>query len=136
MEDTLRDLDEPVRRHCLHALREGEAVKAAEKALRDGDAAGFGKIVYHSHESLADLYEISCPEIDWLVKRAQETDGVLASRMTGKGFGGCTYTFLSAEAVETYKAHKDDYERIFGFHPAYTELKMGTGARVLLDEGK
>jgi galactokinase len=134
MEEALRDLDDDVRRHCIHAMKEVEAVKNAEKALRDQDVSSFAKTIYHSHESLRDYYEVSCPEIDWLVKRAQETPGVLTSRMTGRGFGGCTYTFLEPEAEQTYQEHRDDYERIFGFHPNFMTFKVGTGARVIHDE--
>jgi galactokinase len=133
MEEALRDLDDDVRRHCIHAMKEVEAVKNAEKALRDQDIASFAKTIYHSHESLRDYYEVSCPEIDWLVKRAQETPGVLSARMTGRGFGGCTYTFLEPDAEKTFEEHRDDYERIFGFHPIFHTFKVGTGARIIHD---
>jgi galactokinase len=102
-----------------------------EDILKRADFPALSKLIYHSHESLRDLYEVSCPEIDWLVKRAQEIDGVLGSRMTGSGFGGCTYTILKEEAIEEYKKRLDDYERIFGFHPLIYEIRLATGTRVV-----
>ena len=115
--ESMGNLPEDIRRRCLHILREIRRVNDAEEAIKRSDFPFFSKITYHSHESLRDLYEVSCPEIDWLVKRAQEQDGVLTSRMTGHGFGGCTYTFIREDFVEDYKKRLDDYERIFGFQP-------------------
>ena len=71
------------------------------------DLVGFGKLMNRSHESLRDLYEVSCPELDWLVKRAWETEGVYGSRLTGAGFGGCTITLIDEKAVPRYReAHR------------------------------
>jgi galactokinase len=84
-----------------------------------------------SHEGLRDLYEVSCPEVDWLVKRALEIDGTLCSRMTGKGFGGCTITFIKRGAIEEYKKRLEEYERIFGFRPAIRETELGDKAGFL-----
>jgi galactokinase len=64
------------------------------------------------------------------VKRAQELDGVLGSRMTGHGFGGCTYTIIEERGVEEYKERLEDYERIFGFHPIIYEIKPVAGAHL------
>jgi galactokinase len=65
------------------------------------------------------------------VKRAQEIEGVIGSRMTGQGFGGCTYTILSDAAMGEYRRRLEDYERIFGFHPPTYEVRPATGARVI-----
>jgi galactokinase len=51
--------------------------------------------------------------------------------MTGQGFGGCTYTFLQEKAVEEYRSRLEDYERIFGFHPVFYEVRPATGSRVV-----
>jgi galactokinase len=129
--ETMRILPEDIRRHCTHAAEELNRVVAAEKALEEGDIPNFSRMVYHSHESLRDLYEISCPEIDWLVKRAQETEGAIASRLTGRGFGGCTYSIMTPEAGELYRSRLEEYERIFGFHPTVYEIRQGSGSRVI-----
>ncbi|MDR0590023.1 MAG: galactokinase, partial [Spirochaetaceae bacterium] len=70
-------------------------------------------------------------EIDWLVKRAQEIDGVMGSRMTGQGFGGCTYTILKEEAIAEYQRRLEDYERIFGFHPLLYNVRPAAAVRIL-----
>jgi galactokinase len=129
--ESMGNFPEEVRRRCLHIVQEIRRVKDANDSLKRSDFPSFSKIISHSHESLRDLYEVSCPEIDWLVKRAQEIDGVLASRMTGHGFGGCTYTFIREDAVAQYKKRLEDYERIFGFRPLIYEMKLSGGARVV-----
>jgi galactokinase len=122
---------EEIRRRSLHVVQEIRRVLDSEDYLMRADLAGFSRLIFHSHESLRDLYEVSCPEIDWMVKRAQETIGVLGARMTGQGFGGCTYTIIKNEAVNGYRERLDDYERIFGFHPGIYEVKITTGSRVV-----
>ncbi|MDR2602592.1 MAG: galactokinase [Spirochaetaceae bacterium] len=123
--------DEDIRRSCMHIISEVVRVKDAARALRDADFSVLSKIFFHSHESLRDLYEISCPELDWLVKRAAEVAGVVAARMTGKGFGGCTYAVLKPESVDEYCSRMDDYERIFGFRPIIYEISPSSGAKCI-----
>ena len=129
--ESMGNLPEEIRRRSLHIVQEIRRVNDADDSLKRGDLSAFTRIISHSHESLRDLYEVSCPEIDWLVKRALEQEGVLASRMTGQGFGGCTYTFIREDAVEEYKKRLEDYERIFGFHPVIYEMKLASGCRLV-----
>jgi galactokinase len=103
----------------------------AKNYLLRGEIDSFSRLVYHSHESLRDLYEVSCPEIDWMVKRAQETEGVFGARMTGQGFGGCTYALVKKETISEYCSRIEDYERIFGFHPVVYEVKIATGCHII-----
>ncbi len=83
--DSLGLIPEATRKKCLHVVEENQRVLEAEEALRKKDLVTFGKLMNRSHESLRDLYEVSCPELDWLVKRAWETEGVYGSRLTGAG---------------------------------------------------
>ena len=129
--DALGNFPEQLRRRAVHIVEEMHRVKGAGDALQRGDINSLAKIIFHSHESLRDLYEISCPEIDWLVKRAQELENTAGSRMTGDGFGGCTYAIVRREMVNEYKNRLEEYERIFGFRPAIYEIKIATGARLL-----
>jgi galactokinase len=129
--ESMGDLPEEIRRRCMHIVQELRRVYDAEEALRRQDFQLLSKLILHSHESLRDLYEVSCPEIDWLVKRAQEIDGVLGSRMTGQGFGGCTYTIITEEAIDEYRRRFEDYERIFGFHPLIYDIRPAAAARVV-----
>lgn len=132
--DSVGDLPEKVRRRSLHFVQEAQRVSDACELLRRGDTQGFSKLVFHSHEGLRDLYEISCPEIDWMVKRAQETPGVFGARMAGEGFGGCTYAIVKDDAVEDYRQRLDDYERIFGFHQQIHEVRIVAGSHIVSDD--
>jgi galactokinase len=129
--DSMGLLPEATRKKCLHVVEENQRVIDAEEALRRKDLVGFGKLMNRSHESLRDLYEVSCPELDWLVKRASETEGVYGSRLTGAGFGGCTVTLIEEEAIPAYHEHILQYERIFGFKPEVYVCRPSAGARIV-----
>ncbi|MDR2543606.1 MAG: galactokinase, partial [Treponema sp.] len=129
--EALGNFPEQIRRRSMHIVEEIHRVNDAAAALERCDLASFAKIIYHSHESLRDLYEISCPEIDWLVKRSQEIEGAAGSRMIGPGFGGCTYTIIRRELVEEYKKRMEEYERIFGFRPVIYEIKLAARAKII-----
>ncbi len=131
LQDSMGQIPEATRKKCLHVVEENGRVLEAETALRKRDLAYFGKLMNRSHESLRDLYEVSCPELDWLVKRAWETEGVYGSRMTGAGFGGCTVTLLEERAVPVYRERIEPYERIFSFKPEIYSCRPADGARIL-----
>lgn len=99
--------DPVVMRRAHHAVTEDQRTRDAVKVLREGDIAAFGKLMNASHVSLRDDYEVSCPELDLLAETAWEIPGVLGSRMTGGGFGGCTVSIIKDSSV-------DEYERIAG----------------------
>ncbi len=122
-------LPEERKRFCIYVLEESRRVLDAVKALDVRDMHGFGKIMNRSQESLRDKFEVSCPEIDWLTKRAVELTGCYGSKLIGEGFGGCTLTLLEPNALEPYKQRLGDYEHIFGFRPECFEFypAVGTG---------
>ena len=125
-------LPENIRRRCLHVVEENARVKEAEDILRkNGNVVALGKLLNRSHESLRDLFEVSCPELDWLVKRSWETEGVLGSRLTGVGFGGCTITLIRTDAIPEYEKRLEEYERIFGFKAVSFICEASNGVRVL-----
>jgi len=95
-----RILPELIHRRCRHIVTENARVLEAERALKAGDFAACGKAMNGSHASMRDDFEITCPEIDFLVGLAQGQAGVYGSRMTGGGFGGCTVSLIEASAVE------------------------------------
>jgi galactokinase len=97
------DLDPTTYRRCRHVISENQRTLDAAAALRNHDLAGFGALMNHSHTSLRDDYEVSCAELDILVELAREQDGVYGSRMTGGGFGGCTISLVSENAVDNFK---------------------------------
>ncbi|MBN1685985.1 MAG: galactokinase [Spirochaetales bacterium] len=120
---------EELRRICLHVIEENERVSEAAAYLTRGDLLSLGRLINRSHESLRDNYEVSCPEIDWLVKRAWEIEGVLGSRLVGPGFGGCTLSLIRTDALDDYKTHIKEYDRIFGFSPEVVEIDIVDGVR-------
>jgi galactokinase len=98
-------LSTTVYRRCRHVVTENQRVLAAAKALQSGDADRFGHLMYRSHASLRDDYEVSCRELDLLVHLASSSPGVYGARMTGGGFGGCTINLVKSDAADTFKAH-------------------------------
>ncbi|KAK4874707.1 hypothetical protein RN001_014067 [Aquatica leii] len=82
-----------------HVVTEIQRTLEGSEALKSKDYKKFGELMIESHNSLRDDYEVSCPELDVLVELALEVDGVLGSRMTGGGFGGCTVTLVYKKAV-------------------------------------
>jgi galactokinase len=127
---SLGTIPEKIRKRCLHVVEENQRVLDAEEILERSDLTALGKVMSKSHESMRDLLEISCPELDWLVKRAMEVDGVYGSRMTGSGFGGCTMTVMDSQAVDEYLQNIEGYERIFGFKPTIYETGVSIGAMI------
>ena len=122
---------EAIRKICLHVVEENKRVLNAKDALNSGNYQIFGKIMNRSHESLRDNYEVSCPELDWLVKRAWEIEGVYGSRMIGSGLGGCTVTLLESSAVEAYSRRLAEYEHIFGFNAETIVCNPAGGAKII-----
>ncbi len=120
-------MPERVRRHCSFFVDEIQRVREAREAILHNELASFAKIMNKSQAGLRNNYEVSCPEIDWLVKRALEIDGVLTSRMIGKGFGGCTLTAMRSSALAEYLSRLEEYERIFGFKSNALEIFIGAG---------
>ena len=92
-------LSDTVRRRCRHVVAENQRVLDAAVSLKSGQLAKFGRLMIDSHHSLRDDFEVSCPELDLLVELAIKTDGVLGSRMTGAGFGGCTVSLVHKDAI-------------------------------------
>ncbi len=131
LQQMMGTMPENLRRRCLHVIEENERVLEARNVLLRGNMAAFGKILNRSHESLRDNYEVSCPELDWLVKRAWEIDGVLGSRMSGFWYGGCTITLIRENAVGRYLEKLDEYERIFGFKAESFISEPADGVRIV-----
>jgi galactokinase len=95
--------DEIRKKRAKHAVYENQRTIRAVEALKNNNLKEFGELINASHVSLRDDYEVSCDEIDVLVEEAWKVDGVIGSRITGGGFGGCTVSIVKDEAVETFK---------------------------------
>jgi galactokinase len=107
-----------VLRRARHVVTENDRVNRFVDAALHGELQLMGRLMMESHRSLQHDYEVSCDELDFLVDRALEVDGIYGSRMTGGGFGGCTVTMLRADAVAHFdEAIREAYERKFKIAP-------------------
>jgi galactokinase len=126
------EMSEEVLRRCRHVITENERTLAAAEAVRRGDSAKLGELMYASHESLRTDYEVSCAELDFLVDQAKELDGVVGSRMTGGGFGGCTITVVKADTFESFRSDIERaYEAQFKHVPDVFIVEPSEGARFI-----
>jgi galactokinase len=125
-------LDPVVERRARHIVEENLRVLETEAALASGDLAAVGRLFAASHASLRDLYEVSSPELDALVEVAVATPGVVASRMTGAGFGGCTVSLVRPDAVEALRdAVATEYAGRTGRTPRVWAVRAVAGAGVV-----
>lgn len=120
---------EVFRKRAKHAVYENERTVKAVSALKSGDIEAFGKLMNESHISLRDDYEVSCEEIDKLVEIAWSIDGVIGSRITGGGFGGCTVSIVRNDAVDRFKTEViSRYKEATGIDAEVYEAEIGEGA--------
>ena len=118
-----------VLKRARHAVRENENVREAVTALKVGDMVRFGQLMNASHATLRDDYEVTCPELDFLAERAQQFPGVLGSRMTGAGFGGCTVTLISDDQVNAFiESLGRAYKEHFGLRADFYVAEIGDEA--------
>jgi galactokinase len=122
-------LDPVERRRAEHIVGENARVHETEVALRAGDLSAIGRLFAESHASMRDLFEITTPEMDTLVEIAAATPGVVAARMTGGGFGGCTINLVEPDGVEALRASVErDYATRTGRTPRLWEVQAAAGA--------
>ena len=119
-------------KRAKHAVYENQRAIKAVAALKQNDVETFGKLMNASHVSLRDDYEVSCKEIDILVDLAWAIDGVVGSRITGGGFGGCTVSIVKNDAVDTFiETIGAKYEEAVGHQAEFYVVDIGNGAGVL-----
>ncbi|WP_410772571.1 galactokinase [Fontibacillus sp. BL9] len=94
--------DEVLLRRATHVVEENARVLKSVDALSANNLVLFGKLMNASHDSLRDLYEVSCMELDVMVEEARKIEGTLGARMTGAGFGGCTVSLVHEDAVDRF----------------------------------
>ncbi len=124
--------DPVVQKRAKHAVYENNRTLTAVAALKAGDIETFGKLMNASHVSLRDDFEVSCEELDVLVEEAWKVPGVLGSRMTGGGFGGCTVSIVKDEAVEDFrKLVGEAYRNRVGYDCTFYVVSIGDGPQVI-----
>lgn len=124
--------DETVQRRAKHAVYEHTRVMQAIKALKAGELKRFGELMNASHKSLKEDYEVTGIELDTLAEEGQKQQGVLGSRMTGAGFGGCTVTLVKEDCVDSYIQNVGkSYKAKTGLTADFYIADCGDGARKL-----
>jgi len=119
-------------KRAKHAVYENQRTVRAVEALKNQDVELFGKLMNASHESLRYDYEVSCKEIDILVDLAQAMPGVLGSRITGGGFGGCTVSIVKNDAVDAFISEiGKTYQEKVGHEAEFYVVDIGDGAGVI-----
>ena len=118
------------RKRAKHAVYENQRTLKAVKALEDNNLELFGQLMVGSHVSLRDDYEVTGIELDTLVSLALKQDGVIGSRMTGAGFGGCTVSIVRNESVGNFIENvTKGYEEVIGYEPTFYVASISNGTR-------
>lgn len=120
------------RKRAKHAVYENQRTIKAQKELSTGNLEEFGKLMNQSHESLRDDYEVTGKELDTLVELAWKQDGVIGSRMTGAGFGGCTVSIVKKDKVDEFiKNVGKGYKEKIGYDADFYIVEVSEGPREL-----
>lgn len=136
-EDTFEEFqsaiqDDVRRKRAKHAVYENRRTIRAVEALQKNDITEFGKLMNASHVSLRDDYEVTGTELDTLVEEAWKTEGVIGSRMTGAGFGGCTVSIVKDEAIDSFiEKIGAAYLAKIGYKADFYVVEIGGGPKVL-----
>ncbi len=130
--ESIKDqLDDTRYRRARHVVTEIDRTVRAADAIRQQQWSVVGELMYASHNSLRDDYEVSCDELDLLVELAQKIGGVIGSRMTGGGFGGCTVSLVSTDrAQEIASQLRSSYHEKTGIEPSIFVSRPARGAHI------
>ncbi|MBE6102573.1 MAG: galactokinase [Selenomonas ruminantium] len=125
--------DHVERQRARHAVYENQRTLEAVKALEANDVARFGELMDMSHVSLRDDYDVTGVELDTLAELAWEQEGVIGSRMTGAGFGGCTVSLVKNDCIEAFKKNVEAaYEKKIGYKPSFYVANIADGTHRLV----
>jgi galactokinase len=125
-------LSEVVYRRCSYILNENQRLLTGCGLLQKNDLAGFGKLMFQSHEGLSKWYEVSCPELDFLQEKAASFKGVAGSRMMGGGFGGCTINIVPVNILDEFTDFiSSAYEREYANKPEIYVTQLDNGAGII-----
>jgi galactokinase len=129
------EMDPVVFRRARHVISENQRTLETARAIQNDDWAKVGELMYASHASLRDDYEVSSPELDLVVQIAKgisAADGMIGCRMTGAGFGGCAVSLIRTKAFKTIgRKFEEGYEGQTGNMPGIFATRPAGGARVL-----
>lgn len=130
MEEFENELSEVVFRRICYVAKENGRTLQASQCLEEGDFKKFGELLFQSHEGLRTEYEVSCPEMDFLVDFAKDFEGILGARMMGGGFGGCTLNLIDNKVADKFiEAVSHLYKDKFNIQLSPFEVAIGDGVR-------
>lgn len=122
--------DETIRKRARHVIEENDRVLRSIDVLTNDDLAAFGELMAASHRSLQHLYEVTGHELDAMVDAALDQEGVLGSRMTGAGFGGCTVSLVHADKLDAFKRNVGQrYKEQTGLDAEFYVCDIGDGVK-------
>lgn len=122
-------LSEETFRRALHIVEENKRVLEAVRCLENNDFDGFGELMYQSHKSLKELYEVSCDELDFIVGFSKNIKGVKGARLTGAGMGGCCLVLLETSSIPYFISELTPlYQKTFGKRLEFYEVQPVDGA--------
>jgi len=124
-------LDEKYRQVCGYVLRETKLTYDALQQLRANEPIMYGRLMNRAQVDLRDKLEVTCPEVDWLTKRASEIEGCKGAKLVFNGNSGAVLVLISEEALPKYIERLDDYGHIFGFNPTWSMFVPTEGAKIL-----
>ena len=124
--------DATVQKRIQHVVYECDRVKKSAEALKNNELDKFGEFMNASHDSLQYDYEVTCPELDFVVMKSRNINGVLGIRMNGAGVGGCTVAIIKEEAIDKYiQIVGAEYNKEFGHTASFYVTEIGNGGREL-----
>ena len=132
LNEVRNELDETVYSRCSYIIQEKTRVLQAVEALKANNLKRVGELLYETHDGLSEMYEVSCPELDFLVAFSKKYDSVLGARMMGGGFGGCTINLVHEDAIEEFvKAASAAYENECKLKLTWFEASPSEGTSIV-----
>jgi galactokinase len=133
VEQCKAQMNKDVYRRCLYVVQEIKRTQQAAQHLQNKELKEFGKLLHETHEGLSKLYDVSCPELDFLVLQAKDHPEIIGSRLMGGGFGGCTINIIQKEnAQQIVEQILSDYSRNFEVEAEVYEVRTGNGSHEIL----
>lgn len=129
-------MDKMLYNRVSYVVEENARVLLTKETLINNDAIALGHLLYQSHTGLSEKYEVSCPELDWLVEYTKNNTAFLGARMMGGGFGGCTINLIKGSLNEhTQNQISSAYQKTFGLLPEIIQVKPSSGIMEIASRG-
>jgi galactokinase len=132
LEENRDKLDGVIYKRCKYVIEENQRLLNACEALNNNNLSEFGQYMYGSHQGLSKEYEVSCPELDYLVELVSGREGVYGARMMGGGFGGCTINLIKNNYVDSvWQFVKENYKKKFGIEAEVYVTSINNGTEII-----